>query len=341
MLDHRGGIRLFTESTEKKLLSAAEISALWHQYMGDTMAVCVYSYFLAIVEDTGIRSLLEQALQTAESHVAKIAEFMGQAHFQMPAGFTKHDVNLQAPRLFSDPFMLFYSYIMTIHGLTAYSLALSCSEREDVQHYFLECIVSAQKLFQTITGLAKTQHKFSGIPSIPSLPGVEYLRTTGVIANLIGDKRPLNASEITNLLFNAKKTGFARTLSLAFGQVAEHADVREFMVKNVKLARKDADSFDVLLQQDDLSAPQRWDDEITDAKTSPFSDKLMMFHAGFLVNAALSYYGAAMGASLRSDIILGYKQVFNHAMQAGAICYDIMVEHGWMEKQPEAIDRGI
>ncbi|MBT2700390.1 DUF3231 family protein [Bacillus sp. ISL-40] len=58
-----------------------------------------------------------------------------------------------------------------------------------------------------------------------------------------------------------------------------------------------------------------------------------------LVNAALSYYGAALGSSLRSDIILNYKSVFNHSTQAGALCFKILVKHRWLEKQPEAVDR--
>jgi hypothetical protein len=65
----------------------------------------------------------------------------------------------------------------------------------------------------------------------------------------------------------------------------------------------------------------------------------MMFHAGFLVNSALSYYGAGLGSSLRSDIILNYQQVFINAMKAGGSIYHIMVKHGWFEKIPETIDR--
>ncbi|MFH5185596.1 DUF3231 family protein [Paenibacillus sp. TAB 01] len=136
-----------------------------------------------------------------------------------------------------------------------------------------------------------------------------------------------------------KKTGFIRSLSLAFSQVAGLDDVCKFMLKNVKLAGEDADSFAAILEKDDLPIPERWDSDITDAKVSPFSDKLMMFHAAFLVNAALSYYGAALGSSLRSDIIVNYKIVFSHAMEAGALCFKIMVKHGWLEKQPEAADR--
>lgn len=307
--------------------------------MGDSMAVCVYSHFLSTVEDMSIRPILEDSLQASKNHLAAIGGFLEEAQFQIPVGFTEKDVQLQAPRLFSDPFYLFYSYIMTVHGLTSYSLALSCCDREDIQNYFMDCITSAKKLFQTITVLAKTKPKFMAIPPVPSPEGIEFIRTTGILANLVGHKSPLNVSEIGNLLFNAKKTGFVRTLSLGFGQVAEHKQVREFMQKNVKLSGKDTDSFDTLLQQDDLAAPPRWDDEITDSIASPFSDKLMMFHCAFLINAALSYYGAALGSSLRSDVILNYKHAFNHAMEAGAICYDIMVDHSWMEKQPEAIDR--
>lgn len=324
---------------DKKSLTAAEVSALWLQYMGDTMAICMYKYFLKINEDDKIQPVLEMALQLSESQVAEVAKFLQDEHFQIPAGFNESDVNLNAPRLFTDSFLLFYSYMMTIHGMTAYSLAVTSCQREDIQNYFFQCISSSKDLFQKITILAESRPKFSPMPSIPSPKGVKFLESTGMISNLIGDKRPLNSSEISNLFFNSKKTGFVRTLSIAFSQVADHEDVTKFMMKNIRLAGKDADSFDVLLRKDDLSIPQRWDDEITDSTVSPFSDKLMMFHAALLVNTALSYYGAAVGSSLRSDIILNYKQVFNHAMQAGAICYSIMVKHGWMEKQPEAIDR--
>ncbi|WHZ04349.1 DUF3231 family protein [Neobacillus sp. YX16] len=317
-------------------LTAAEVSALWLQYLGDSMAICVYKYFLNIVENNEIKPILEFAFQLAESHITKITEFLENANFQIPIGFTENDVNVNAPRLFSDQFLLFYSYIMTIHGITAYGLAVSNTERLDLQDYFFDCTVSSKELFQKIVELAKNQSKYTSVPSIPSPHGVEFMESTGFISNLIGDKRPLNSSEISTLFFNSTKTGFISSLSLAFSQVAVREDVRNFMLKNVKLAGKDAESFDTILQQDYLPIPEKWDDEITNSTVSPFSDKLIMFHAGFLVNAALTYYGASLGSSYRSDIIVNYSKVFTHAMEAGAISYNIMVKHGWLEKQPEA-----
>jgi hypothetical protein len=326
-------------NANKKSLTAPEVSALWLQYMGDSMAICMYKYFLAIVENEQIKTILTHSLQLAESHLTKIAEFLKRADFQVPVGFTENDVNVRAPRLFSDQFLLFYSNIMTIHGLTAYSLAITNSERQDIQNYFFECAKESKELYQEIVSLAKHQPNFTRAPSVPSPHRVEFMNSPGIIENLLGDKRPLNSSEITNLFFNSKKTGFVRTLSLAFSQVAGLEDVRHFMLKNVKLAGKDAESFDAILLQDNLPIPEKWDADISDSTVSPFSDKLMMFHAALLVNAALSYYGAALGSSLRTDIILNYKNVFKHAMQAGALCYNILVKHEWLEKQPEAIDR--
>lgn len=327
------------KTTKKNKLTSAEVSALWLQYSGDSMAICVYKYFLKIVENKEIKPIIEMGLKLAEDHITKITDFLKKDNFQIPIGFTEKDVNLDAPRLFTDQFLLFYSYIMTIHGITAYSLAITTSERQDIQNYYFECTATSKEFFQKIFEVYKTQPKFSGVPPIPSPLGLEFVTTTGIISDLIGDKRPLNGSEISNLYFNSKKTGFIRSLSLAFSQVAQTEDVRNFMMKNVKLAGKDADSFNSILKQESLPIPDSWDAEITDSTISPFSDKLIMFHGAFLVNAALSYYGAAIGSSLRSDIIMNYSKVFTHAIEAGAFCYSIMVKHSWLEKQPEAIDR--
>lgn len=62
-------------NSKKNALTAAEISGLWLQYTGDTMSICVYKYFLTIVENAEIKPILEFALQLAEDHIAKITEF--------------------------------------------------------------------------------------------------------------------------------------------------------------------------------------------------------------------------------------------------------------------------
>ncbi|WEG14650.1 DUF3231 family protein [Pullulanibacillus sp. KACC 23026] len=328
-------MKTFRKTKNPNKLTAAEVSALWLQYLGDSMAICVYNYFLNIVENKEIEGILESALSLAEDHINKITDFFKNSDFQLPLGFTESDVNVHAPRLFSDQFLLFYSYIMTIHGLTAYSLAITNAEREDIQNYFTECTLTSKELFQKIMATAKNQPKFTSVPSVPSPHGIQFIESPRFLSNLLGEKSPLNSSEISTLFFNSTKTGLIKSLSLAFSRVAVREDVRQFMLKNTKLANEDAESFNAILKEANLPIPEKWDDDILLTSVSPFSDKLIMFHSGFLVNAAITYYGASIGSSFRSDILATYSKVFAHAMEAGALSFKIMVKHKWLERQPE------
>lgn len=95
------------KKTKSNTLTAAELSGLWLQYMGDSMAICVYKYFLNIVENNEIKPILEFALQLSESHVTKIPEFLHSANYQVPIGFTENDVNVNAPVCFLTNFYFF------------------------------------------------------------------------------------------------------------------------------------------------------------------------------------------------------------------------------------------
>ncbi|MEW9672410.1 DUF3231 family protein [Ammoniphilus sp. 3BR4] len=326
-------------TTKKNTLTAAEVSTLWVQYLGDTLGTCVYKYFLEIVEDKQLQSILEFALQLAENHVTQITAFFKQANFQVPMGFTEHDVNLNAPRLFSDPLLAFYTEIMTCHGLNAYSLAIATSEREDIRNFFHECTVTASELISKTIKYSQSKGLFSGVPSIPSPEQVEFVESTGIMSNLFGDKRPLNASEINNLFTVVKKITLPRALTIAFSQVAETEDVRKFMFDISEVAGKNIDRLTTILVQEHLKSPRTWDNEVTNSTVSPFSDKLMMLHIAFLMNSAIIYYATGMASSLRPDVVLTYNENVNNVNKNAKGLYAILLKHGWLEKQPEAIDR--
>ena len=46
------------------------------------------------------------------------------------------------------------------------------------------------------------------------------------------------------------------------------------------------------MQTDNLPVPKSWETEVTTSTDSPFSDKLMLYHIGFLFQAAQNYHGA-------------------------------------------------
>jgi len=85
-------------------LNAAEQGKLWTTYMGNTMSICTVSYMLQHVYDQEIRRVLEHGLSLAKEFVQTIRDIFTKENFPIPKGFTDEDVNLGAPRLFTDEF---------------------------------------------------------------------------------------------------------------------------------------------------------------------------------------------------------------------------------------------
>lgn len=328
------------QAHNKNSLSAAESANLWTQYIGDSEAICLYTHFLQVVEDKQIRSILEQSIQMSHSHLRKIEEFFKQADYPIPKGYSvEKDVNLKVPRLFSDDLCLYFSEILTVHGFTAYSLAVSTSGREHIRNYFSDCLTSAMELYNKIVKLCQSKGLFAEYPVLPPPKQVEYVQKTGILADLFGDPKPLTVNEINNLIFNMKKSILSRTSTLAFSQIAKSNEVRQLFRQYADRVENNLQSLGSILHQDNLPTPRSWDSHITDSTISPFSDRLMMFHVGFKMTSAIAYYGTGIGASMRADVIAAYSKNIGVVMDSAKEWLSIMVKNGWLEKPPEAIDR--
>ena len=324
----------------RESLTSSEAANLWNQYMGDSSAICIYSYLFQITADREIQSILEHALQLSKQHLEKITEFFSQANYPIPKGFTlENDVNLNAPRLFSDPFIIYYSEIMAIHGLTTYSLAVSSSERDDIRNYYNECIATASELLNKVIRLSKSKGQYAESPMIPSPDHIDFVEKKGILSDLFGDPKPLTVTEITSLFFNLKKTILAKSSTLAFCQVAESKEVRNLFTQGAELEENHVRDLSELMYKDNLPVPRTWDSDITDSTISPFSDKLMMFHIGFKLSASIAYYSSGMGTSRRADIVTTYSKIIMEVLKLSNDWLSLMVKNQWLEKQPEAVNR--
>lgn len=101
-------------------LTSSEVGGLWANYIADSMFVCVYRYFLAKVEDSEIKKILQHSLDLSQQHVQVVTRIFKEEGHAIPLGFTENDVNVDAPRLFSDEFFLFYTKQMTKGALVTY-----------------------------------------------------------------------------------------------------------------------------------------------------------------------------------------------------------------------------
>jgi hypothetical protein len=328
------------EIDNKTVLTASEAANLWNQYLGDSSSICMYSFYLKHSQDKEVQSILEFALQLSKQHIMKIKEFFTQADYPIPIGYTlEDDVNFGAPPIFTDPLVIYDLEIMTIHGLTAYSLAVSACERDDIRNYFIECSAQTSELYNKIISLSKSRGHFGKSPVIPPPKNLKFVEKKGMISDLLTDPKPLNVLEISNLYFNIKKTMLLKIGTMAFSQIARHDDVRKFLEKSTTTIDRNIKSLSELLQQDNLPTPYSWEADVCPITTSPFSDKVMMFHIGFKISAAIAYYGAAIATSARADVIAIYVKLMTVTMNDANEWLSLMVKYRWQEQQPQAVDR--
>ncbi|MCX7781564.1 MAG: DUF3231 family protein [Negativicutes bacterium] len=320
-------------------LTAAEIGSLWIQYIMDSMAVCTIKYFLAKTEDAEIWTVLTTALSLAEAHVQEIDRFFTQEGFPVPIGFTGQDVDLSAPRLYSDPFHLAYIKSMAKSGMVAYALALSLFSRADVRKFALECLKTAADLDGQATRVLQAKGLYVRPPYIAAQGQAEFIQETDYLGSFFGKQRTLNCLEITHLFFNCQSEAQSKALFAGFSQVARDAAVRDIIMQASEILDKHIAVLATNLKESGIPAPMLLDSDIAASTTAPFSDKLMLLHTAALMNMVLGYYAAGMGASLRADLVADYARLAAEVGKFGLGAIQLLIDKGWAEEPPMSVDR--
>lgn len=287
-------------------LTASELANLWTQFLNDSMAICFIGHSLENVEDQEVRDILKLAIGFSKSHIEKIEEFLNQANYPVPKGFTKEDVNLDAPPLYSDPLILNYMYIMTLQGLTGYAAATGTSVRADQRSYFIQCNTQTMQLYDQIVEVMLQKGLFIRPPSINAPEQIDFVKNQSYLTGWFGKKRPLNAIEINGLWFNAQKLMIKVVLEIGFSQATQSKTLRKYFQRGGALCQKHVKAIESILAEDNLSSPKKWESEVTNSTVSPFSDKLMLFHIVTLVSTAIGFYGAGLAVAQRRDLATQY-----------------------------------
>ncbi|KAA0549479.1 DUF3231 family protein [Bacillus sp. BGMRC 2118] len=320
-------------------MSSSEIANLWTQYMNDSMGAAVTSYFIKTVDDPDIKEILEFALSLSKGHLSKIREFLKKENFPIPKGFTKLDVNYDAPPLFTDTFMLVYYHVMTLHGLTGYAGAVGTSARADQRKYFISCNKEAMELYDRIMDVMLSKGIFSRPPHIAPKEKIDFVEKQSFLTGFLGNRRPLNAIEISGIYYNMHKNIVKIVLELGFTQVTETDEVRAYFQRGHKVCDKQFDILNTMLTDDNLPPPRRVDSEITNSTVAPFSEKLMLFHVVTLVSAAVGFYGAGFAVAQRRDLAAQYARLITEIALYAEDGINLLIEKGWIEEPPSVSDR--
>ncbi|KRE96448.1 hypothetical protein ASG89_31260 [Paenibacillus sp. Soil766] len=329
--------------TDHKIyLNAAEIAALWSNYMNDSVGVCTIASYIKYIEDREIHSVLEFALNLSISHLEKLKSFFNEERYPIPDGFQQeHDASKDAPRLFTDDFCLFYIQNMGKIGMEFYTTALSNAARLDMCEYFTECLNESSRLLNKATEIMLMKGTFIRAPFIPIPQKNEYVQKQSYMAGFFGHHRPLNVIEISNIYYNLIRNQLGRTLLIGFSQVASSQKVREYMVRGRDIADKHVEIFGSLLSKEFLPSASSWDTMPTTSTTTTFSDKLMMFQATSLNADGIAHYGRSLALSPRRDLASNYVRLTSEILNFAEDGANIMIDNGWLEQPPQASDRDL
>ncbi|ARK32493.1 DUF3231 family protein [Halalkalibacter krulwichiae] len=320
-------------------MMSIEIGALWSTYFSETTTRCMIIHFLENVEDPDIELLLTNALTICNKRIPKIEQLLGKENFPIPQGFTDKDVHSKAPRLFSDPFYLYYIWFMSSMELQAHSLSMTLCARTDVNDFYRDVLNDSADTDMKSRELALKKGYFIRAPHIPTPSKVDFVKRQSFLTGWFGERRPLNALEITHLFKNAMTNTIGNLLITGFSQVTESKDIRNLFVRGKEISAKHVTIFNSILKEEDLSSFDSWAAYVTDSTTPPFSEKLMLFHITSLNSVGIGNYGISISASSRRDLGTHYTRLMGEIALYTEDGANLMIEKGWMEQPPQAANR--
>ncbi|PKG23841.1 DUF3231 family protein [Niallia nealsonii] len=319
-------------------LTSAEMGKLWATYTGNSMSKCILSYYLQHVEDEDIKTLLENALKLCDEFIKTTKEIFEKENIPVPQGFGEKDVNLGAPRLFADAFYVHYLKYAAKAGMSIYSIAIPLVYRKDVKEFFTYCINATIDLISQIQEILMNKGLIIKPPVIPVADKVEFVHKN-FLNGFFGHIRPLHALEITHFYDNIENNVTSKALIMAFAQVARDEKVRELFVQGRDLTTANIENYMKMLSNENLPAPSFLDDLVTASTFSPFSDKLMLFHKMDMFSMKIRAFGNSVAVNGRHDVGLLYVKSFLKISAFVENAATIMIEKGWMEQPPSAVDR--
>jgi hypothetical protein len=329
-------------STDKIKLTSAEIATLWSAYMNDTMAHCILEYFYVHAKDKEIRPLVGYARTITKTHIEKITLIFKDEGLLLPNGFAiEKDVDLNAPRLYTDEFMLTFLDLMSKSGLIAYGGFISMVSRKDIRTYLIERLHETTKLFDACTDAALLKGLYVKAPYIAYPTRNDFVDNKSYLSgfSFFNKERPLNAIEISYLFMNIKTNVLGTKLAISFAQTSPREDVQKWMLRGSDIAKKHIEIFSKKLLDNNIQSPMSSDVSITNETTPPFSDKLTLFLMTFLSASGVGNYSTAAAASQRNDLVLIYERLSLEIGQYAKDGANIMIKNKWLEEPPGTIDK--
>jgi len=325
------------EDTTKIPLVSSEITGIWNSYMGENLLICKLKYYLNRVEDIETRDLMQSTLDLSNQRIKVLADLFNKDGLPIPEGFKDNDVNINAPRLFTDSFYLQYMGYASRVGMQNYTLILNNIARSDVRDYFSKCIQEYTDLYNKSAELRLSKGIFIRAPHVEVPKEVQFIKEESFMLDWFGEKRPLLTLEITHIFSVASASIIRGAKLIGFAQVSKNKKVSDYMLRGKEMVTKHNNAFNSILATEGIPIPSSSDLYVTQSTVSPFSDKLMLYKIIIMCSEKISSLGSALAQIKRSDLQSICIRFTDEVLKYAKDGEDILIDNGWSEQPPQAI----
>lgn len=327
------------QEMQEDRLTSAEIGALWNAYVSESFVHHIFVCFLKHMEDPVIKPTLINLADSTKDALCLLKSVFMKEGIPVPRGITSEDINLSAPRLFSDSFLIPLLKSMAKVSLQFFSLSYADSSRKDMRDFFRDFLDRLVMHNQQAAELMQFKGTPVPPPYIPIPNKVDFVKKQNFLAGFLVDKRPLTVFEINNIFYNAQSNALGKALLLGYIQVVESKEIKQYLIKGKDLSNRYFADLTKILLNENIAIPPSYDGEVSDSTESPFSDRMILFHSNYMSSLGLQQYGMALSNVQRHDLAAMYAKMM---VEVGTYANEgekLMIKNEWMEQPPLAPDR--
>lgn len=323
--------------SEKPKMSSSELGALWMTYHKKGVILRMLEYFIEKADDPKAKDLMSGLWKQLHPKIIEMKTMFENEGSAVPEGFTKEDVNLEAPQLWENGFDIMFSRILKEISMGVYVLHLTMSYRKDIIKLYTELTKITETYYGHFTQYLLEKNLFSRPTYITMPKSIDYITDKDYAkgTNIMGQKRPLNTVEFGTLYHNVETNITGIQLMDGFVQTAKDEEVMKYFTKGRELSKEIISETSDILLEDNIQPPATPGGTVTSSTIAPFSEKLMMFCNFLLSGLAIGGGSFGAGFSLRNDLqaknAVFAKDIFQYQREGTML----MMSKGWFEEPPK------
>ena len=128
-------------------LSASEVGTLWLTYQEKTMILRMLEYFIEKADDPRAKNITGGLWESLNSYVIEMEKIFQEQGMVKPVGFTKEDVNLEAPKLYDNGFDVMLVRILKGVSMGMYTINMNMAYNNQLMKLYEGLTSTTQRVY--------------------------------------------------------------------------------------------------------------------------------------------------------------------------------------------------